>query len=336
MAFGFTYTLPTITGSHSNFPVVLRTADFPSSALDGTGDALANGGGDLIAYTDDDKGTQIPVEVLSLVSSGSPAALIWVKIPTAATSNTIYIEADDTQTVQPAADSTYGSEAVWADYDFAYHAENVDSSTLTDAAGNNDVTVSGGAVSAGAVGNVFDPDGGVIDQEVTLTATSGYTLSMIANRNGSNSDYVFDTNPLDADRIAVIYWSGNYRVWEGGSITGGADVADSTDAHIDVVCDGTDTLLYINGSLITTYSDWGTVFSSSTRIAIGNAVDNSQPWPGAIDEIWLSASERDANWISTKHANLSAASNWGTVGSWTETEGGGGSVSPHFYYAQQQ
>ncbi len=181
MAFGFTYTLPTITGSHTSFPVVMRTADFPSAALDGTGDALANGGGDLIAYTDDGKGTQLALEVLTLVSSGSPDALIWVKIPTAATSNTIYIEADDTQTVQPAADSTFGSEAVWADYDFTYHAEVV-SGSLVDAAGNNDVTVASGSAAAAAIGNGLDTDGssgeGVINQSTTLTATSGFTLSV--------------------------------------------------------------------------------------------------------------------------------------------------------------
>ncbi|MCP5003440.1 MAG: hypothetical protein GY941_05730, partial [Planctomycetes bacterium] len=85
MAYGFIYTLPTITGSHSSYPILLKVADFPATSIDGTANAFANGGGDLVAYTSSAKTTQLPVEVVSFVSSGTPSAEVWVKIPTAAT-----------------------------------------------------------------------------------------------------------------------------------------------------------------------------------------------------------------------------------------------------------
>jgi len=45
MAYGFTYRLPTITGTHTYFPVVMREFDFPASAIDGGASSILNGGG---------------------------------------------------------------------------------------------------------------------------------------------------------------------------------------------------------------------------------------------------------------------------------------------------
>jgi hypothetical protein len=122
MAFGFTRTLPTITGSHSDFPVLLTDGSFPTAAVDGGANSIDNGGGNLRAYTDDTKATQLPLEVVTFVTGGAPDVQVWVKIPVAATGNTIYLEADSVATTQPAVTDTYGRNAVWQNqYHHVYH-----------------------------------------------------------------------------------------------------------------------------------------------------------------------------------------------------------------------
>ena len=150
MAYGFTYTLPTM-GTHTNFPVLLREFDFPSAALDGV-TAFANGGGDLIAYTDSSKTTQLAVEIEQFVTGASPSVVIWVKVPSASTGATIYLEADDAQNSQPAASSTYGSESVWSDYLAVYHMRGAP----TDATGNGYTATLVGTPTTGTA--KFGPD----------------------------------------------------------------------------------------------------------------------------------------------------------------------------------
>ena len=150
MAYGFTYTLPAITGSHTDFPVLLKAADFPSAAIDGTTNALNNGGGNLVAYTSDAKSAQLAVHVVSFVSSGSPSAEVRIKIGTADVGETIYIEADNVQTSQPAATCTYGSEAIWTGAEVAVLMED---STPIDHTGNHTLS------SAGTLTNISGPFG---------------------------------------------------------------------------------------------------------------------------------------------------------------------------------
>ena len=89
MAYGFTYTLPTVTGSHSSMPILLKGGDFPAAAIDGTANAIDNGGGNLIAYTSSDKKTKLPIEVVTFVSGLSPQAEVWVKLPSVETGATM-------------------------------------------------------------------------------------------------------------------------------------------------------------------------------------------------------------------------------------------------------
>jgi hypothetical protein len=116
-------------------PLLITEDDLPSGAYNGA-NAFANGGGDFVAYTDSTKATQLPVEVVSFVTGASPSIEVWVK-RTAATGNTIYVEADAVQTAQPAVTATYGRNAVWSDYEYVYHfSDTVASAVLTDSTGN--------------------------------------------------------------------------------------------------------------------------------------------------------------------------------------------------------
>ena len=69
MAFGFTATAGTITGTHSGFVGLFVTANFPTGSLSGA-NAILNGGGNLRAYTDSTKSTALPLEIVTLVTGG--------------------------------------------------------------------------------------------------------------------------------------------------------------------------------------------------------------------------------------------------------------------------
>lgn len=55
--------------------------------------------------------------------------------------------------------------------------------------------------------------------------------------------------------------------------------------HVCGVISGSPTALYINGQLYGTLGTGGGVLSTSDPLAIGNIVDNSEPFTGAIDDV---------------------------------------------------
>lgn len=194
MAFGFTKTLPTIAGSHTNFPVVLKTADFPAAAIDGGASSILNGGGNLRAYTDDTKATRLPVDIVRFVTGGSPDVEAHIRVPSAATGATIYIEADDVETVQPAVTNQYGRNAVWSECYAAYCFSSDPSAAapqLIDRTGNGrHGTTEGGMTSGDLIstptGRAWAFDG--VDDAVAL---------------GSNADFNFDAAQSHTYEVVV-------------------------------------------------------------------------------------------------------------------------------------
>ena len=113
--------LPTISGTHTDFPVQIVEQMLPPTMVDGGANSIANGGGDLVAYSDIARTNQIPLEVVECVTGATPAVELWVKLPSASTGAIIVLEKSLTQTSQPAVTSTYGRNAVWSDYRQVYH-----------------------------------------------------------------------------------------------------------------------------------------------------------------------------------------------------------------------
>jgi len=323
----FTYTLPTITGSHTDFVVVLKTADFPASAIDGTTNAISNGGGDLVAYTDDTKTTQLPVEVVSFVSGGTPSAEVWIKIPTAATSNTIYIEKSATQTSQPAVTSTYGRNAVWVDYEGVFHLEEDPSGTapqMLDSTGNGyDATSSGIMTSADSVstniGNGLEFDGA--DDYITTSSgistaigSGDFTVQMWIKTSDAGTNVFGDnyTSGTDNYWIGVVGGKANFN--DSGNISSTTTVSDGVQHLVAFTRSGTTVAVNVDGSEEKTTTTSGNfngdfVFGKFT-------VAGGFEFPGTMDEIKVSATFRSANWIATEYDNQNASTAWGTVGAW--------------------
>jgi hypothetical protein len=349
MAYGFTYTLPTIAGSHTDFPVLLKTDDFPSAAIDGTTNALNNGGGNLVAYTSDAKSTQLPVEIVRFVSSGSADAEVWIKIGTAATSGTIYIEADSSQTSQPAVTATYGRNAVWSDYAAVLHLSessgNGTAGEFVDSTGNGH---SGELTTGSSISGVSTahPWGGSWlnfngTEAITLASSdsmldgSNLILSAWANFDERSSGEGLFGNRSDSPDNNWIQLQSSARLFVKGATT--EDTIDPTEFS------GSTSLLahaeFEKANRLEVFEDGVTLGSAATSIhssnqagitgasdyRIGTYFDDrsSRKIDGRVGEVRARASLLANNWKVTEYDNQSSSSAWGTVGTWADSGGGG-------------
>lgn len=337
MAYGFTYTLPTITGSHTDFPVLLREDDFPSAAIDGGSSSISNGGGNLRAYTSSAKTTQLPVEVVSFVAGGTPSAEVWVKIPTAATGSTIYIEADAVETVQPAVTNAYGRNAVWSDYETVYHLNEAAST----AAGNY-VDATGNGYDAGA----FEGNEGVTQ----VAGQMGYAAE--GHNPVSGIEEAIDTGFYDVHTInSHSFWTSyygdqgqsgahdgsNHRLYAGryvtsqiifgyGSAYKALSYSWSTDTPVKISFSksGSTISCRVNGVELTTFSGSMSAASSCPVMILARARSTSvvdEEHKGWVDEHRMSTLSRSEDWDATEYANETSTGAWGTVGSWADAGG---------------
>ena len=134
--YGTTITVPTIVGTHTGYVAQIKTGDVPALMLNGA-NQIDNGGGNLQVYTNDTLATRLGVDIVECVTGGTPSFLAYVRMPSAATGQTIYLAADDTQTVQPIPSASYGSEEVNQDYEAVIHAnETGTNGVFVDSTGN--------------------------------------------------------------------------------------------------------------------------------------------------------------------------------------------------------
>lgn len=336
MAFGFTYTLPTITGTHAGFPVVLKAVDFPTGAKDGGASSVDNGGGNLRAYTDSGKGTQLPLEVVRFVTGGTPDIEVWVRIDSASTGATIYLEADAVAVSQPAATDTYGRNAVWQDYHFVGHMEGLPSTTITDSSGNQDATSTSNVLqTTGVIGDGGETDDANDNQLATvsgLTVSSGMAISAwmrIDSYSGGSALPSVGINETDK-RFYIGAFEGTGTLFGGygtRSLQGPAYTLGTT-KKLAVYIDSGTAYFQVDGG--TPISNTGT-FTGSSTLTVGVTGRNASPTnpiDGMVDEVRVrkAASNLTAsqwqNWEATEYANQTAATAWGTVGTWADSGGG--------------
>jgi len=340
MAYGYTYTLSTITGSHTDQAVALihtpaGRQDFPSAAIDGGVSSIDNGGGPLRAYTDSSKTTRLPVHVVSFVAGGTPSAEVWVKLPSVYTGATIYIEADAVETTQPAVTNAYGRNAVYAGPRFHLEDE-VDSSGLTV---NLDLQSQSSA--AAQLGNGVDVDSNYLlgdddNSALDFSAVSGYHIGawldldsyasqaawvgIISKGNSTDNDWAIQRSSSSTD-LRIYHGNSGYTV--SGAFD---DFCGIGKVKLDVTWDGTYVRIYKNGASLATVSAAGQPANHTTgSLKIGAARDGGKV-TGIYDEVSIEKVYRSADWIATEYANQSASSAWGTVGTWADS-GSGTNVS---------
>ena len=342
MAFGYTRTLPTITGSHSDFPVLLTADSFPAAAIDGGVSSIDNGGGNLRAYTDDTKTTQLSLEIVTFVTGGSPSIQVWIKIPIAATGDTIFIEADDVAISQPAFSASFGRDSVWANYEAVIHAsETGTNGVFVDSTGNShDTTLTSGASLPTTTSN--HPFGGAwpdfdTSQSLTLATSaqvindSDFSMSHWINadvssgNNGAFGNRYSGSNEWVGQQVSTKFFmtgassedvidAGTYAAGQTFFILGAFD-SSSLITYKDGVQAGIDNSV-VNPTGITT------PISRDYRIATYFDDQSSRRLNGRACEFRLIRSKLSADRVSTEYDNGSDSGAWGTSGTWADSGGG--------------
>lgn len=348
MAHGVTLTVAPgkISSPQTNANWLVTTANLPTAAIDGGASSILNGGGNLRAYTDDTKTTQLAIEILTFVTGGTPDVVVYGLSSTLDVGSTVYIEADEVATTQPSVTDTYGRNAVWTDWRFVSHTLEFDSTG--NFTGSFTPTGSPSQVD-GAYGNTngayeFDGtnqinvdtlgtnplEGTSSTDEFTvvqwLSSSSSDTfnrgiqyVSNFSNRNlqiGQNADgtnYFVRTSNTNTGTKGRLQARSASDVFELVTATGTmTETPDSKAVRVNGVSSNT------NGT-----SNLGGGTSGSTDITFGARNDGVGDYFGRIAEAWLRMDTLSDDYLEMLENNLTDPASFWTTGSWEDPDGGG-------------
>lgn len=332
MAFAaFTRTLPTPVATLSGFVCLLNEAWWTqanANAMDGT--TFINGGGSIRCYTDSSKTTQLPVEVVSFVTGGTPSAQVWVRVPNyTSASTTIYVESDAVATSQPIATDTYGRNAVWQDYALVNHGGKLEDSSGNELDGVITGTVNTISDSYGwGEAHNFNHDASYISFGTLNTNVSSLQAIIKLDNSPTTNEGVMGSLDLSnvstmviADNVAFITSNPNtFDVSFNNTSTrrdSGSNTAlgGSTYNFAAINGDG----IYIDGVIKNTIPT--TTFSTGTTFRIGALAGYpSIAIDGSVAEVRARKSTSTAlnsDWLSTENTMLQNPGGFGTSSGWT-------------------
>lgn len=318
-----------VPSSQSNVPLLITKslANFPSSMLDGGSTSALNGGGDIRVSTDTAGANQLPVEIVSCVTSATPASqelIMWVRVPTVNNSEVIYITWNRAGQSQPPVTDTFGRNAVWQDYAVVLHLN--DATTIIDSTGNQVPSITG----------TLSTTPGLYGDAITFTGTEYITVPNSADINAC-------TGGGQARSLqAVLKFSNtdNTVIAEKGANqhfvfqTNSGALAGKVSFRTDTLSSGNAiSLSVINDSQWHTFA--GTHSGAANRVytdataspfQIENSPsDNSNPlligsrsgafgYVGSIQGFRITNVELSADFISTENNNQSNQAAWATIG----------------------
>jgi hypothetical protein len=336
MAFGFTRTLPTVAGSHVDMPILLTAGSFPATAIDGGGSSFTNGGGNLRAYTDDTKAVRLSLDVVEFIAGATPEIQVWVKLPIAATGNTIYLEAD-AGTSQPAFTAAFGRNSVWTNYTFVCHMESL---STADSSGNvvsafvyNNVTE--GRDSEGRLGLVFSGNGSIDCGSAFLPSELGHTMATRFQPTTLSGYQGIVGNWING-HTGRAYIGLNSANWNWDTYSG----AGQTTPHRGVNLVGSLVIRQtgldnLEGVMITegavSKAGVGSAFTppdNDENTFIGGLTGGTNNFcSGVINEIRFSEVVFADDYLATDFTNQAAPDTWGTSSAWVNSGGGGVTIT---------
>ncbi|WP_420603227.1 DUF2341 domain-containing protein [Flagellimonas sp.] len=314
-------------GNLTDFPVLITLNHLNNEIVDGGANSALDGGGDIRFSSDAAGNNQLAIEVVDFVISSTPAnrrCQIWVKVPSlSATSNTtIYIWYNKAGEVQPAATSSYGSEAVWSSYSAVWHMDTDPSGTIPDASGNGHSLSSEGYMNhydlkPGTIGNAIEFDG-INDQMLingNLTYGNSFSFSVWFNWNQPAATHNYSgilTNKSPWDGFWTTSDGGNRAVFYDGTqeFTPPGSVSSNASTRYDFVATNGDIEQFINSVSI----------DSNTQASDGGAFDHvgsegdSGYFPGWIDELRVDSMSRSSGWLTTEYNNQLNPATFATAG----------------------
>ncbi|PCI43053.1 MAG: hypothetical protein COB49_12835 [Alphaproteobacteria bacterium] len=323
-----------ISGSNSDFPILITEDNLPAEMLDGGANSALNGGGD-VRFSEDSAGTiQLALDVIVFVTGGMPDVEIWAKLPTLNTgaAKDIYVWYKKTGEVQPDATAAFGRHAVWSSSEIAVLMEDA---APVDHTGNHTLSL------AGSLTNISGP--------------FGQANSFGGNDRLSNSDASLRDIPLSYDTtVSVISRRASYGnpfavlSWEGGddlviypmdSLGGDGGLVVWRDLGLIIINNNSEALantwvhnsfttrsgnnheLHTNGASAGTSTGTGSAGPFS-GFYIGGFGATSQDFNGDIAQVVVWKTARTPDWIATEYANQNDPAAFASAGT-PEAVGGG-------------
>lgn len=312
----------------TDFPVYVDLSDLPA----GFWSTVASGGGDIRCYKSDGT-TQLPREVVTC-DTGTETGELWVLfdgVLSSSSDTVIQIHADGSSS-EPAAGSTYGSEAVWAAYDLVMHLQG--SSPLKDSASSATYTFTdGGNGATGDTGQIgdgvqFGRDSYIATRGIGGTGKNQLTVSAWVRLDGIYGGAAEHTI-VDSWASGALQFMFRYETGSGGAralqfyMHDGATqsaLATDIDLHsagsgpflVHGVLDSGGTMRVYKDATASSATDTAGTYgvSSPATMRVGTSVVNNSGndyWDGLLDEVRVSTDVGvSADWISTEHANQSA------------------------------
>ena len=330
-------TAPSVTGSASDLPTLVKYEDFTSTMLA----SLDAGGGDLRFSSDEAGTTQLACEVVTFTKATGD--VVWVKVPSVATGALIYVWGDNTGATQPAVGAAFGRNAVWSDYAAVLHLNNTSWTDSTgggfDGTGIGDVTTTSGnplggdwATLDGNGDRITVPTGSTLNNSfLTVQAivkvsskTDNSDFGIISNWwSEQNNNFFSITNRIGLnDNLTARL---NDGVASNATLT--TPIIIGAQDWVVLTTDATSTKVYKAGGLAGEDTTIGgsNQFVTTRDTMIGSYYDRSaqRSLGGQVAEVRIIKTTLTPDQIAIEYDNQSAVGSWWTAAD----EGGGGPVT---------
>ena len=312
----------------SNFPMMVSFTDADIATV-ANGGAVTNANGYDIVFTAADGTTVLDHEIITYTAT-TGEYLAWVRIPSLASATntqTWMYYGNNTIITDPSTDGTWSSDylAVW----------HLDDDFLDATTNNNDGTNMGTSDVAGQIadGQDFERTEGdrievssfnITGSELTLSAwinAESFGISdarIISKANGTASgSHWWMLSTVSSGGMKL-----RFRLKTGSSTTtfipGSSGLVTGSWFYVTAVYDGSNMILYENGSSVGSTAKTGTIATTNLPIGIGDqptgASAGTKEFDGVIDEVRVLTAARSAGWLLTEYNNQNDPSTFYTVG----------------------
>lgn len=317
----YNYTTPLIVnhgqvgGVEPNFPVLFSTNSVLMSTASAGGHMLNANGYDLVFSTWSDCHYLLRWDTETVNNTGSAQLNVWVNVPSLSnTTDTVFYACYGNAAIT----SYQGNSTGTWDSNFVdvLHMPNGTSLFTNDSTSNHAANVNN---SATATSGVIDGAGNFTFATPSYIATPSINLGNVFTVEAWANLTSFPAGTGTYYRVAENFFSSGFYL---GTYAGTGDISWSfivsanfsgsggtinlnTWTHLVGVYDGANQTLYVNGVPVATVSS-GNPSIGSSPINIG--ADGQNPfggdaWPGGIDEVRFSTTNRSSDWISTEYNN---------------------------------
>ncbi len=317
-----------------DFPVLITLEHLNDEVIDAGAYSAINGGGDIRFSGDANGNNPLAIEIVNFVTSSNPSnrkCQIWVKVPSVSSTinTTIYIWYNKTGESQPISSSTYGSQAVWSDYEAVWHMDSSPAGIIYDATGKGHNLSSSGSMgtvnlTSGAIGGAVLFDG--IDDQLILSSSlpynSSFTFSSIFNWSG-NGDYngiLANNSPYHGFWVnsggggRTVFYDGVSQVFSNAGL-----FTSNAATKYDFVATNGDFQHFYAGIADTGGTN---TINTGSFTHIGSE-GNSAYFSGWIDEIRVTPLSRSIAWLLAEQNNQFNASGFATKGNSIDALSGG-------------